>query len=428
MNNDFEAIRQNHPRFAGNPADLTEFLVLCHTANHSSARGEALTRWLEYNTVVRRRFPTRPRRKGPVRKGDYIYDAREVDLRGADIGVCCLGRVNLRAARLDNAGFEGAMFKAADFKRASFRNARLARCLFLDADLREADFCGADLREARLEGARLEKAKFDATTKLSGASFEKANLAGAVLTGADLSGVDLRLASLVSADLRGANLCSARVYGCSAWDVSLDDEAETRRRLHSDLSIDPYGGALPSTDSLELAQFVCLLLNNPKLRSIIDTITARGVLLLGRFTPERKAVLDALRSCLRDLGFYPILFDFATPDSRDTRETVKTLAGLSAFVVADVTDASSVPLELETLVSDFVMPFVVIKEHGRGDFAMIDTLYHRAPDRLSPRNAYEDINHLLANVKGLADWAMAKARELAARKRDYPPEVLLPRK
>ena len=44
-------------------------------------------------------------------------------------------------------------------------------------------------------------------------------------------------------------------------------------------------------DDLEIAQFIYLLLNNQKIRHVIDTITSKIVLILGRFTPERKAVL-----------------------------------------------------------------------------------------------------------------------------------------
>ena len=41
------------------------------------------------------------------------------------------------------------------------------------------------------------------------------------------------------------------------------------------------------------------MLHNQKIRDVIDTITSKAVLILGRFTPERKAVLDALREELR---------------------------------------------------------------------------------------------------------------------------------
>jgi hypothetical protein len=45
------------------------------------------------------------------------------------------------------------------------------------------------------------------------------------------------------------------------------------------------------------AQFIHLLLHNEKLQRVIDTITSKVVLILGRFSVlERKQVLDALRT------------------------------------------------------------------------------------------------------------------------------------
>ena len=55
------------------------------------------------------------------------------------------------------------------------------------------------------------------------------------------------------------------------------------------------------------------MLNNQKVREVIDTITSKAVLILGRFTDERKAVLDALRDELRKRDYLPILFDFEKP-------------------------------------------------------------------------------------------------------------------
>jgi hypothetical protein len=51
--------------------------------------------------------------------------------------------------------------------------------------------------------------------------------------------------------------------------------------------------------TLRLAQFLYLLLNNEKIRQIIDTVTSRIVLILGRFTEVRKATLDGIRDELR---------------------------------------------------------------------------------------------------------------------------------
>ncbi len=49
-----------------------------------------------------------------------------------------------------------------------------------------------------------------------------------------------------------------------------------------------------TVDNLGVAQFICLLLNNAKVRDVINTITTKVVLILGRFTPERKALLIEL--------------------------------------------------------------------------------------------------------------------------------------
>ena len=65
------------------------------------------------------------------------------------------------------------------------------------------------------------------------------------------------------------------------------------------------------------------MLHNQKIRDVIDTIGWKAVLILGRFTDERKAVLDALREELRKRNYLPILFDFEKPSQpRDLTETV----------------------------------------------------------------------------------------------------------
>jgi hypothetical protein len=45
------------------------------------------------------------------------------------------------------------------------------------------------------------------------------------------------------------------------------------------------------------------------------------VLILVRFTDERKTVLDALREELRKRDYLPIQFDFVVPATRDITET-----------------------------------------------------------------------------------------------------------
>jgi hypothetical protein len=115
-----------------------------------------------------------------------------------------------------------------------------------------------------------------------------------------------------------------------------------------------------------------LLLNNPKIRDVIDTITSKVVLILGRFTPERKAVLDALREELRKRNYSPIVFDFEKLVNRDITETVSTLAHMARFVIADITDAKSIPQELTTIVPNLpsvpIQPLILASQHEYGMF------------------------------------------------------------
>jgi hypothetical protein len=84
------------------------------------------------------------------------------------------------------------------------------------------------------------------------------------------------------------------------------------------------------------------------------------VLILGRFTPERKAVLDALRTELRQRSYLPILFDFEKSTTKDFTETIKILADMSLFVIADISNPKSSPLELQATIPDYMVPFVLI--------------------------------------------------------------------
>jgi hypothetical protein len=204
--------------------------------------------------------------------------------------------------------------------------------------LSRADFSGANLTKADLTRACLSRAY------LSRANLTGANLTGADLGAADLSGANLTHATLVKTNLTNANLAECRIYGISAWDLNLE------KAIQKNLIITDYDQAEITVDNIEVAQFIYLLLHNEKIRDVIDTITSKAVLILGRFTPKRKAVLDAIRDELRSRNYLPILFDFEKPTSRDLTQTVATLARLARFIIADVTDPRSIPHELAFVV------------------------------------------------------------------------------
>ena len=89
------------------------------------------------------------------------------------------------------------------------------------------------------------------------------------------------------------------------------------------------------------------------------------MLLLGRFTEGRMEVLERLREKLRNLGFVPMVFNFDKPETKDFTETVRLLASLSRFVIVDITNPRSAPLELQATVPDYMVPFVPIFRRAR---------------------------------------------------------------
>src|SRR5207302_140990 len=156
------------------------------------------------------------------------------------------------------------------------------------------------------------------------------------LRGANLQGANLNEALLIRTNLQYANLSGCSIHGVSVWNARLEGATQ--------LSLIITGADEPviTVDSLEVAQFIYLLLNNAKIRQVIDTITCKVVLILGRFTQERKSVLDALRGVLRQHNYSPIVFDFDKPESQTMIETISTLAHLPRFIIVDLTDPRSV--------------------------------------------------------------------------------------
>jgi len=199
-----------------------------------------------------------------------------------------------------------------------------------------ADFSKAILSGARLSGATLDRANFNGAN-LSGAFLVFANLHKANLSGAILSGAILEGATLLDTNLTDADLTGCRAYGVSAWDLKLEGAKQQNLVITRDKEQEI------SVDNIEVAQFVYLLLHNEKIRGVIDTIGKKGVLLLGRFTEGRIEILERLREELRN-GYLPIIFNFDKPETKSFTETVRLLAGLSHFVIADVTNPKSAPL------------------------------------------------------------------------------------
>jgi hypothetical protein len=308
---------------------------------------------------------------------------------------------------------------------ANLSGANLMEAYLMNANLHKADLSGAHLGSASLLEANLSEANLSGT-KLGGAHLVRADLSGADLSGAhlvhatlqdaNLSGATLSQAILVRTNLANATLKDCSIYGISAWDVQLDGAEQVN------LTITPYGESSITVDNLKIAQFIYLLLNNEEIREVIDTITSKVVLILGRFIPKRKAILDALRDELRTHNYSPVLFDFEKPVSRDLTGTVSTLAHLARFIIVDLTDPSSAPHEVATVIPQTVVPVQPLlsreplivdgKVRERREYAMFEDLRRRYHWVL-PTFRYQDTAELLASLQThIIAPAERKAREL----------------
>ena len=322
--------------------------------------------------------------------------------------------VDLTRSNFNNIQLEGINLKSANLYESSFVGANLAR-----ANLNRVDLWSADLRKVNMVGASVQRAKLSRAifrgADLQKVNFSKSNFDKADLRGANLSGAILEQSQFIDTKLQGANLSNCYIYGISAWNLDLKGTKQ------SNLVISQNNKPQIFIDDLEIAQFVFLILNNQKLKNVIDSISSRGVLILGRFAlPERKAILDSLREKLRTFGLLSIVFDFDRPIDRDFTETIKTLAGLSFFVIADVTNPKSSPLELQATVPDYQIPFVPIIQEGEKPFAMMVDLQKKYNWVLNTVS-YDSQETLMNVLKPLIiDPAMKKRQELRIIKAQEP--------
>jgi uncharacterized protein YjbI with pentapeptide repeats len=294
------------------------------------------------------------------------------DLRGADLSQANLTEATLREVDLKKATLRGADLSQANLNGATLRWADLREANLTEATLRWADLSQADLTEADLTKANLTEANLT-EANLTKANLSQADLKKAELREADLTGADLREADLTETNLVGANLTNCYVYGTSVWNVDL------KETIQKDLVITPWKETAITVDNLEVAQFISLLLNNKKIRDVIDAITSKIVLILGRFTSERKAILDAIKEELHHRNYSPVLLDFEKPGDFDLLpETLSTLAHMSRFVIADLTDhGASLSVQLECIVPDLPsLPIVPLLQAAGRDVIFQDWMHY----------------------------------------------------
>jgi hypothetical protein len=279
-------------------------------------------------------------------------------------------------------------------------------------DLRGTTFRRVSLNGAYLSSCQCDDATFDTVdlggTMLVYSSFKRCSFENCILTQADLTQADLTEARLKRCDLikvhlvetvlKDSRIEDCSIYGAAVWNV------DTTGSVQNNLRITSREGPLITVDDLETAQFLHLLIANKKLRRVIDSLTSKVVLLLGRFTQERKEVLDAVRSTLREMNLIPVMFDFEKPQTRDTLETVTLLARLARFVFADLTDPRCIPQELTAIVRDLPsVPVIPVLQSGAKPWGMWDSISRYS--WVLPVSIYSRQEDLLNSLPGLLQQA-----------------------
>jgi len=192
------------------------------------------------------------------------------------------------------------------------------------------------------------------------------------------------------------------------WDVKINKNTQQQN-----LAITDYGAPAIVVDNIKVAQFIYLLLNNEEVRDVIDTITSKAVLILGRFSAERKIILDRLREELRRRHYVPIMFDFEKPGSHDTIETIRILAGMSKFIIADLTEAKAVVQEMQAIVP--YLPSVAVRfiiRKSEREPSMFDHI-RRFPWVVDGAFEYETTEEVVGAINdSILEPVEAKLREL----------------
>ncbi|HEX7242720.1 MAG TPA: pentapeptide repeat-containing protein, partial [Longimicrobiaceae bacterium] len=224
-------------------------------------------------------------------------------------------------------------------------------------------------------------------------------------SGADLTDAIFMGTIIRDTDLRGATLRECKLHDTVIRNVRLGDA------IQQDIIIRGPGEEI-TVDDLEVAHLVDFLLHNPKVRQSIDTITLKVVLILGRFSPERKTLLDRLREEIHVRGLMPMHVECRSLGGLHHTDTVPTLAGMSRFVIADLTSPGIIPQVLEKIVPQ--LPSVPVQPILHADQELGDLLPHfqRYPWVLPPCH-YDSLEQFAAALdRHVVEPAAGKAEEL----------------
>lgn len=297
-----------------------------------------------------------PGRNGKQVKGRNKFDFSGMNLSGVSIYKAFAEGLNLRGAEFNGTLFEEGDFSRADFREACFRNTRLNK------------------------------------TILTGANFD----------GATFVNCNLNRANLVGASFRVKEITETVVYGISAWDLVTSDETK-QSKLIIEKTYDLYTDLIQQNkipvmvDDIELAEFIHYLSNHKKIRETLNILNNKSVLILGRFANGGLDLLYSIGDWFRSKGYLPMIFDFQRPDSLSLTETAVTMAGLSKFIVVDLS-GPSVPAELQAILMQLKKPILAF---GNPYSLFPDLADHTSVRTIETTNLFQGLEEKLPEMEKL---------------------------
>jgi uncharacterized protein YjbI with pentapeptide repeats len=330
------------------------------------------------------------------------YNLSKCNLREANLSFCNLAGCSLQgsdlssvvavAANLSNANvqysdlhrtkFVGSTMRKTTFNHSLVQLADLSQCdlsgsRMCGVDLNVSEFVGTNLTDVDLAGAYIRDALFRFST-LRRTFFKTAQLEGCQFLDCDLTAANLELANLVGVRVDNSILDNVEVYGSSVWDLTGEP------RSSRSVTISGPDRSRIEVDDIRVAQFIHLISTNSNLRRVIEATSTTAVLILGRFSADGLATINAIREELRRNGLVPIVFDFDGPDTRNVSETIRLLAQLCRFVIADLTEARSVQQELTLIAPVTRVPIAPVIRRGHAIWSMFTDLVQMYHWVLSP--------------------------------------------
>lgn len=272
------------------------------------------------------------------------YNFAGANLKGAKITdsimlKCSFHQANLENIKINNSNCGFSDFSATTLVNSDLSHSQFTLGTFIRSNCENTNFSNSNLTNSIFGNSNLSHANFE-NTMLITANLANCNLQHSLFINSVLSGTNFS-----NSNLSNATIKDSIVFGISAWNIT------TTNLNQENLTITNHeDDHIFTVDDIELAQFIYLISNNEKIANAIDKLTSKVVLILGRFTPERMKILQGVKEILKKNGFIPVLFDFEGPKNRDFTETVGLIGRMSRFIVADLTDAKSIPQELSELI------------------------------------------------------------------------------